>query len=478
MSTEPQAWRDTHREARLWRSTGDGSVQCGLSPRGCRMKEGQRGFCGVRQNLGGRLRTLNYGKSTQATQEVVETEALHHFAPGAPILSMGNVGCMMACDYCHNWRTSQAKHVRDRDIHEYTPEDVVGICLERQIPILSWTYNDPVVWHEFVMDTSRLAHEHGILTLYKSAFYISPEATRELIDVIDVFSLSLKSMDAGFYRRLTKGHLPPVLDAIEIVARSGRHLEISNLLVTDANDTEDDARQVADWVLEHCGADTPLHYVRFHPDYKYLGVPRTPIERLTRAREIALARGLRYVYLGNVFDHPGTHTYCPACGTRVIARMGMTTRLESLRPDGGCGACGHLLPFRALEAAFRPTSPALGPALMPGGNEQAHDWDGEILSVHVEAENTANASRRLRVERIGGDRAAEIISLSSGRRHRFVVSRSSAAERGVRVVAEPGIEARLLHLLDRAHFPTDDRNAPPATSPGNRERDDPSSDPG
>jgi len=453
MSADPQTWRETHREARLWHSLGDNRVQCRLSPRGCRMREGQHGFCGVRKNIGGQVRTLNYGKSTHATQEFVETEALHHFAPGAQILSMGNVGCMMACDYCHNWRTSQAKHVRDRDVHEYTPEDVIDICLERQIPIISWTYNDPVVWHEFVTDTSRLAQQHGILTLYKSAFYISPEAVRELTEIIDVFSLSLKSMDPDFYRRLTKGTLEPVLEAIDLVARSGRHLEISNLLVTDANDGEEDARRVADWVLEHCGPDLPLHYVRFHPDYKYLGVTRTPIDRLERAREIGRDRGLKYVYLGNVFNHPGTHTYCPSCGTRAIARMGMNTQIESLRPDGRCGACGYAMPFSALDVTFRAVAPAVDAALEDPVAEQSHTWDGSILSLHVEARNVANVPRRLRVERRGGGKAPEVVPIAPARSHRFVVSRSSVEEQGVCVRNEVGLEVRLLHLLDRAHFP-------------------------
>jgi pyruvate formate lyase activating enzyme len=446
-------WSDSHREARLWSALEDGAVQCRLSPRGCRLREGQRGFCGVRRNLGGALRTLNYGKSTHATQEFVETEALHHFAPGARILSMGNVGCMMACDYCHNWRTSQAKHVRDQDVHEYTPQDVIDICRARDIPIISWTYNDPVVWHEFVMDTSRLAHKHGILTLYKSAFYIAPEAVDELIDVIDVFSLSLKSMDPDFYRRLTKGTLEPVLHAIEQVARSGRHLEISNLLVTDANDGEDDARRVADWVRDHCGRDTPLHYVRFHPDYKYLNVTRTPLERLERARDVGLERGLRYVYLGNVFDHPGTHTFCPSCETRLVARSGMNTRIEGLEPDGRCRTCGLALPFRALDVTFR-SAPAAEPLPLVGElSEQSHAWEGDVLSLHVEIRNAAEVPRRMQVERLGGERKAEVVLVKPHESHRFVVSRSSRDEHGVRLRSEPGLETRLFHLLDRAHFP-------------------------
>jgi pyruvate formate lyase activating enzyme len=448
-----EAWRTSHHEARLWEAQDDGAVRCHLSPRRCHIREGQRGFCGVRQNVGGRLRTLNYGKSTQATQEFVETEALHHFAPGARILSMGNVGCMMACDYCHNWRTSQARHVRDRDVHEYTPQDVVDLCLERGIPILSWTYNDPVVWHEFVLDTSRLARRHGILTLYKSAFYISPEAVAELLDVIDVFSLSLKSMDPAFYSRLTKGTLPPVLEAIELVARSGRHLEISNLLVTDANDGEEDARKVADWVHEHCGPQTPLHYVRFHPDYKYLHVGRTPIDRLERARAVGRERGLPYVYLGNVFDHPGTHTDCPGCGIRLVSRTGMNTKIEALGPDSRCTRCGFAVPFRALDVSFRAAREGAEAPLAGRLDDQSHTWEGDVVSLHVEARNVSAEKRRLQVQRVGGGGAIEFVSLEPGQSHRFVVSRASRDEEAVRVLSEAGLDTRLYQLLDRAHFP-------------------------
>lgn len=203
-------WENIPRPARLAEHL-DGAVRCHLSPRNCTMRPGQAGFCGVRQNLDGRLVTLNYGRATHVTQESIETEAVFHYAPGAPILSLGNVGCMMNCDYCHNWKTSQARLISNGDVHYYTPEHVVQMALERNIPVISWTYNDPVVWHEFVLDTSRLAQQNGIRTLFKSAFFISLEGARELCDVIDIFSVSIKSMDPVWYRKITKGWLEPVL---------------------------------------------------------------------------------------------------------------------------------------------------------------------------------------------------------------------------------------------------------------------------
>lgn len=458
MTSENKKWQESHHPARLWDPRENGMVQCRLSPRHCLIKEGQRGFCGVRQNIDGELRTLNYGKSTHATQEFVETEALFHFAPGSKILSMGNLGCMMNCSYCHNWRTSQARYVRDEDVHYYTPESVVQTCLEKNIPIISWTYNDPVVWQEFIIDTAKIARRYGILNLYKSAFYISPEAVSELIEWMDVFSLSLKSMDPVFYRRLTQGTLEPVLEAIKMVYKSGKHLELSNLMVTDANDGEKDAEAVADWVLAHCSEHTPVHFVRFHPDYKYTQVGRTPIERLARAREIALQRGLRYVYMGNVFDQPGSHTYCPACQSRVIARYGMNTRLEGLTQEGACRACGYALPWTSLNVSYQNQAYPYARSAWQVQEDQIHEWAGDILSFHVEAKNHAESPRRVAIERrrIGSGTflREETVTLHGGESFRFVVSRSHPHEEAVRIGSEAGVSTVLYDLLDRAHFPT------------------------
>ena len=217
---EPQ-WTISNHPARLWARTEDDRVVCQLSPRNCTLREGQYGFCGVRRNVGGELVTLNYGCATQMTLESIETEAVFHFAPGAEILSLGNLGCMMNCDYCHNWQTSQAKFVSRGDVHYYTPGQVVDYAEEQGVSILSWTYNDPVVWHEFVLDAGRLARERGMTNLYKSAFFISLEGARELCEVVDIFSVSLKTMDEALYRKISKGWLPPVLDATPACLRGG-----------------------------------------------------------------------------------------------------------------------------------------------------------------------------------------------------------------------------------------------------------------
>lgn len=457
---ERSRWRDTHAPARYWSARDGGMVQCHLSPRGCTLREGQHGFCGVRVNLGGELRSLNYGKSTRATQEFVETEAIYHYAPGARILSMGNLGCMMSCDYCHNWQTSQARHVRDRDVHHYTPGDVVERARALGVSILSWTYNDPVVWQEFVVDTARLARAAGILNLYKSAFYIQEEATRELCEHMDIFSLSLKSMDAEFYRKLTKGTLAPVLKAIEVVVASGRHLELSNLMVTGANDNEKDAELVARWVLDHCPDTTPLHFVRFHPDYKYTGVTRTPIDRLERAHALARGLGVKHVYVGNVAEHAGAHSYCSGCGQRVVTRYGMAVSLEGLSAEGRCTACGSAQPFRGLAVTARDRAARAVPAAdlaavrlhAAGQASVRHAWPEEILSAHVEADNASDQVVHVGWLREGAGDQVEAVAIPPRTTHRFVVARSGPAETAFRIGGPAAI--RVFDLLDRAHFPT------------------------
>jgi pyruvate formate lyase activating enzyme len=314
------------------------------------------------------------------------------------------------------------------------------------------------VWQEFIIDTAKLARRHGILILYKSAFYISLEAVEELIEWMDVFSLSLKSMNHDFYRKLTQGTLEPVLEAIKRVYKSGKHLEVSNLMVTDANDSPDDALQVADWVLENCSDQTPVHFVRFHPDYKYTHVERTPIDRLARARDVAMARGLKYVYMGNVFDQAGTHTYCPTCQKRVISRYGMNTRLEGLSSDGHCSFCGTVLPFTALATSFRDQRYPFQGELSEIGDDQRHEWSGDILSFHVETRNHAQVPLKIGIERQSVSnpqyRREETITLRPQESFRFVVSRSDPQESSVRIVSENGLTTTLYDLLDRAHFPT------------------------
>ena len=446
------------RPARLWRPLANGRVQCHLSPRQCKIPEGGLGFCGVRYNQGGQLVTLNYGKSVPITEERIESEAVYHYAPGARILSLGNIGCMLKCDFCQNWQTSQARLARDQDIARYTPEQVVEYALRHHIGILSWTYNDPVVWHEFVIDTARLARQAGLKNLYKSAFAIGPEAIDELLEVMDIFSISLKSIDADYYRKFTRGEMQPVLDGIEQVYRAwrgnggrGPHLEISNLCLTGRNDTLLEARKVCDWVLNRLDDQVPLHYVRFHPDYLYTHVGRTSVEFLEAARRQALEAGVKFVYLGNTPATTSVDTYCPHCGQTVILRSGEALALHLNGKD--CGHCGHPLPI-VMPMLAGPEAAETGAVT----RSLTHVFRGPIGAAHIEQPSES----LVRFVFLDADGTEAGRGQSACRR--FLVSRPSARAVALRVDLaadggnggdqSAGEDVRVLEVFDRAHFPT------------------------
>lgn len=454
MTTAAVSWKDTYQQARLEEILQDGVVRCHLSPRNCTLKEGQHGFCGVRANRGGRLVTMNYGKSVHATEETIETEAVNHFSPGERILSMGNIGCMLNCSYCHNWKTSQAKFVSDKDVYYYTPEDVVNIALRHGIRMLSWTYNDPVVWHEFVRETAKLGKEKGLMNLYKSAFYITCEAVDELLPYMDIFSVSLKAVDEEYYRKVTKGTLQPVLDAIKHVHKSGRHLEVSTLMITDMTDNDETARKVTNWILKDLDSTVPMHFVRFHPDYRMRDTVRTPIPRLIRARETALEMGLEHVYVGNVYDTPYSNTVCNGCGQMLITRYGLNAKPVGLDQQGHCTKCG-----KDAHVKMRGDAPPrqLVKDIDSGMTHKEFFWHGDIRSLHVQSKNTKDSPQKLYVRRRlndGTNTEWTVFNLVPGESFRFIVAKNFANEIGAEVALPQGIPNNLHEVFDRAHFPT------------------------
>lgn len=462
-------WRSTAHPALLEEILPDGVVRCHLSPRNCIMREGQRGFCGVRMNQNGRLMTLNYGKSVHITEETIETEAVNHFSPGERILSLGNLGCMLNCKYCHNWKTSQARYVDEKDVFHYTPEGVVETALRHGIRCLSWTYNDPVVWQEFVIDTARIAQQEGLINLYKSAFFISPEAIDQLIPYMDIFSISVKCIDPEFYRTITTGWLQPVLDGAVQVYKAGRHVEISNLMVTDINDDEENARKIAGWVLDSLDATVPLHYVRFHPDYKMRNSTRTPIPRVLRAREVAREMGVEHVYVGNVYDTRWSNSYCSGCGSELVTRYGLNARKTGLDPTGACIACGRDNHFKLRgESAPRPTAAVIPVADV---DVRTFDWHGDVRSLHVQVANRNRAPTPIyhrRRSRLGQERPWQTVMLEPDESWRFILAKADEDEIGPQVAVPPGVDSNLHEVFDRAHFPTltvDEAEAPSDVSP-------------
>lgn len=346
-------WRDRTKEAYLYKKLDHNKVQCGLCPRGCIIKENNVGFCKVRKNIEGTLYAQSYGKATHVTVEKIETEALFHYSPGAKILSLGNFGCNLDCDYCQNWKYSQFQYTSPDHIHEYTSQDVIQMALDNNVDILSWTYNDPAVWFEFVMDTAREAKKHGIRSLFKSAFFLSKEAVEQLCEVIDVFAISIKAIDEKYYHKFTKGWLKPVLDNTKIVHSKGIHYEISNLVVTGLTNTTENYDKMIDFILEELSPDIPIHFTRFHPDYKYMNYEKTPMEDVVAARNRALKRGLRYAYIGNAFEGESLNSYCPECHEMLIERYGLHTFIkDSLDDFGVCTNCGYQTTINHIDRSL------------------------------------------------------------------------------------------------------------------------------
>ena len=438
------------RPALHWKSVAPDRVECGLCPRHCRPANGQMGYCGVRGAVDGALHTFNFGLSLAATEECIETEAVVHCSPGARILSLGNIGCMMSCVFCQNWQTSQIKHLDPAQIRRYSSRQLVDLCLENQIKVLSWTYNDPVIWHEFVLETSALARQNGIKTLYKSAFYIEEAPVDELIECIDIFSLSLKSLSDSFYRRSTKARLAPVLSRIEQVARSDRHLEISYLMIPGLNDARDDVRSMIEWVLAHVGDQVPLHFVAFHPAYKYTDVQRTRLSALQEARELALAMGMRFVYLGNTHQADANDTICAGCGAVLVRRYGLIAQPMQIGTDARCTRCGTASPISSPLDGVQQQEVRLGDVADLARSLEFR-WHDEAQSVHVVRSAGSAPKDRIRLRPLGGHPVQE--RTLSGGLDRFIVARQGPDDPGVVISWDEGHEYRIAPLLDRAHFP-------------------------
>jgi pyruvate formate lyase activating enzyme len=409
------------------------------------------GYCGVRGVVDGALHTFNYGLSLTPTEECIETEAVVHYRPGSRILSLGNIGCMMNCIFCQNWETSQIEYLDPGQIRTCTPEQIIEVCRANDIDVISWTYNDPVVWQEFVVATSRLAQQNGLLTVYKSAFYIEEEPVRELIDCIDVFSLSLKSVSDDFYRNATGARLEPVLSRIRQVAQSNRHLEISYLVIPGLNDRQEDISAMLDWVLANVGDLVPLHLVAFHPAYRYTTVERTGLELLLTAREMAQKRGIRHVYLGNTHAKEVSDTICAGCGAVLVQRFGLIATPRQIDAAGCCTICGERSPIsKPLDGVRRPLEAA---GTISGRHRLEFRWHNEANGIHVIRSGGAVGTDRLKVQSLDSGEGYER-TLADGL-DRFIVARSDEHDSGVVISWDSDNQYRLAPLLDRAHFPVE-----------------------
>jgi len=330
------------REALWWQAEAGEKILCTLCPRYCRIGEGQAGFCYIRKNIGGKLYSLGYGSSTGFAIDPIEKKPLNHFLPGSEILSFGTAGCNLGCRFCQNWSISKAKLDEAQSV-EVSADRVVELALKHRVPALAFTYNDPVIWGEFVIDISRLARERGLKSVMVTAGYITAEARPEVFRHIDAANVDLKAFTERFYHKLTFSHLDPVLDTLRWLKReTDIWFEITNLMIPGENDDPDETRRLCDWVVDHLGDSVPIHFTAFHPDFKLTDKPRTPAATLARAREIARSSGIKFAYVGNVHDSKGQTTYCPSCGAAVIRRSWHEILENNLR--AGCCPCGERIP--------------------------------------------------------------------------------------------------------------------------------------
>ncbi|NPV14107.1 AmmeMemoRadiSam system radical SAM enzyme [candidate division WOR-3 bacterium] len=338
----PQKGKVELTEARYYRKLENKMVQCELCPRRCVIAPGKRGFCRVRENRNGTLYSLVYGKPCSINREPIEKAPFFHFLPGALRLTLATVGCNQRCKYCQNWEISQATP-EAVPYQEMTPKQVVALAEKLNLPIICFTYTEPVVFFEYMIDIARLARARGIKTAVVSGGYINPEPLRELCSAVDAIKIDLKGFTPEFYRTVCGSTLEPVLTAIKTVAQTSCHLELVNLVVPGFNDDTTTIRQMCNWIKENCGDTIPLHFTQFHPDYQLQNAPVTPVKTLEKAIAIARQTGLKYVYIGNVPGHQDENTFCPKCGNLLIRRQGYTV-LENSIVNGKCKFCKTPIP--------------------------------------------------------------------------------------------------------------------------------------
>jgi pyruvate formate lyase activating enzyme len=335
--------------ARWWHRLDDGKIQCDLCPRECRLADGQRGFCFVRQRVGDQLVLTTYGRSSGFCVDPIEKKPLNHFFPGSSVLSFGTAGCNLGCRFCQNWDISKARAL-DRLQDQATPDEIAQRAVELGCRSVAFTYNDPVIFAEYALDVADACHARGIQTVAVTAGYIQPEPRREFYAQMDAANIDLKAFTEDFYSKLSLSHLRPVLDTLEYVTHHTRTwLEITTLLIPGLNDGDEELKALSKWIHERLGTDVPLHFTAFHPDYKLTDIGPTPKATLRRARALAISEGLRFVYTGNVHDAEGDATTCVECGTKLIQRDWYEILDYRLTAEGGCPHCSYRVPGRFAD---------------------------------------------------------------------------------------------------------------------------------
>jgi len=328
---------------KYWHRLEDGRIQCDVCPRFCKLHSGQRGFCFVRACEDDQIVLTTYGRSSGNCIDPIEKKPLNHFYPGTPVLSFGTAGCNLGCKFCQNWDISKSREI-ERLSENAGPEDIALAAQRLGCRSVAFTYNDPVIWLEYAVDTARACHELGIKTVAVTAGYITEEARPEFYSVIDAANVDLKAFTERFYSKLTLSSLEPVLSTLKwLKHESNVWFEITNLVIPDENDDPDEFKRMADWIVNNLGDDVPIHFTAFHPDFKLVHRSPTPPDTLQGAREIALASGIKYVYVGNVDNVDEQSTYCHECRELLIERNWYELGKYKIK-EGRCLKCKSVIP--------------------------------------------------------------------------------------------------------------------------------------
>ncbi len=328
------------REAMFYQRLERDEVQCQLCFRNCLIPVGKRGFCRNRENRNGRLYNIVYGRPSAVHIDPIEKEPQLHMLPGTQIFCLGTAGCNFRCRFCHNWQLSQRPIEEMSHVYDLAPEKVVNFALEKNIPTISFTYNDPISFYEYVYDVARLARARGLKVLWHSNGTLQPQPLRELLKYTDAVTIDLKGFSDEFYRQASAARFEPVLRSLKIIKEEGVWLEIVNLLIPTLNDGPQDIKRMCVWIKENLGEEVPLHFSRFSPAYRLTDLPPTPVETLEEARTIARKAGLDYVTIGNLPGHKYNSTYCPRCQEILIKRIHFSVLSNDIE-QGKCKFCGH-----------------------------------------------------------------------------------------------------------------------------------------
>jgi len=329
-------------EARFYEKQPNKKIKCKLCPRECTVGDRERGYCGVRENRGGTYYTLVHSRVCAAHIDPIEKKPLFHYLPGTLALSLATAGCNVNCKFCQNWDISQ---VRPEQVPaDYAPPKVVAeLAKQHGCPSIAYTYSEPVVFSEYLMDAADAGHEAGVQSVAVSNGYMQEESLKAAYGKMDAVKIDLKSFTESYYKDVVVGELKPVLEALVTLRKMNKWTEIVYLVVPTLNDGDAEFRGLARWIKENLGVDVPVHFSQFHPEYLLKNLPITPVPTLERAKAIADAEGLHYVYIGNVPGHPAENTHCPKCHRIIVERIGLTVR-QMLIHKGCCPFCQQPIP--------------------------------------------------------------------------------------------------------------------------------------